>query len=135
MLAMMLQIISEHVAWLKVAISRYGICSPQFIFIVDESGVSFWNMAGRSARKCIGYRNQRPVATVGHTHGNLDCITIMGLVNAISQGFRTLIVLPGKNPHNSKVSNGTLKTVNDFLTPSYAHYRDLPDIDTSIFRD
>lgn len=76
---------------------------------LDESGISFKNMIGRSNRKGIGERNLRLYKKVSKGKGNLNRMTVMAVVNADGQSIKLVVVIPEKQAHYRRLGNGSLR--------------------------
>ena len=95
--------VAEHIARVPEAMRRFRIYDLRFIFNLDESGVSFKNMAGRSLRKGVGPSGARLQSKAVITKGKLERVTVMCVVNAAGESFKPVIVYPGKQPHFRRV--------------------------------
>ena len=73
--------VAEHISRVQEAMRHFRIYNPHFIFNLDESGVSFKNMARRSLRKGVGPSGARLQSKAVITKGKLERVTVMCVVN------------------------------------------------------
>lgn len=130
--------ICEHIARVQAAIKRYGIRSASQIVNMDQSGMSFKKMVGRSLRKGFVSNNKGNKSSALQktlsAKGNLDRVTIMPVVSACGKAFKPVVVYPGKLPHYRKV-NGRFETLSDVLMPSYLYHNDTSAANSEIIYD
>ena len=129
--------VGEHIARVIAICKRFRIRHPCQIVNLDECGMSFDRMAGRSLRQGVTHSTrQRSVESVAvRTRGNLNHVTIMAVVGADGKAYKPVVVFPGKQPHYRRLEDGRTQTVHDFLPPSHVYHRDPAGVDTSIFLD
>jgi len=65
-------------------------------------------MAGRSLRSVIGFKQRELVRSVLSTRGNLERVTVMPVVRASGDPYKTMVVFPGKQPHFRRVNGRRL---------------------------
>ena len=126
--------VAEHIARVQAACKRYNIKDGSRVFNMDQSGISFAKMCGRSLRKAVTPENIKPVQIAVRTKGNLERVTIMPVVSASGQTYTPVIVFPGKQAQFRRV-RGTLQTVHNFLPPCYFYQREVPGVDSDIIFD
>ena len=71
---------------------RFQIHDPNRLFNVDESGISFRKMGGRSLRRGIGNACEKTLlSTMVRTRGSIERATVM-CVNAGGHSFKPVVV-------------------------------------------
>lgn len=113
---------------------RFNVRDPRRIFSLDESEVSFKNMAGWSLRKCIGRIDNNLQCRVVQTQGKLEQVTIMCVLNAAGESFKPVVVFPGKQPLFRRVC-ARYGNVLEYLPPCYVFQTDPPGVNSAIFFD
>lgn len=130
--------VSEHIARVQAAINRYSIRSASQIINMDQSGMSFEKIVGRSLRKgfCDAATRKCSLAVQKtlQTKGNLNRVTVMPVVSASGTAYKPVIVYPGKLPHFRTV-NGKHETLYDSLPDCYIYYKETAAANSEIILD
>lgn len=85
------EIIAEHIESVEEEVIRFNVRDPSRIINLDETGISFKSMTSRSIRRGIGIRKKHLFTTVARTKGNLERLTLMGVVSASGHAFKPLV--------------------------------------------
>lgn len=129
--------VAEHISRVQAAIKRYNIKSAKQIVNMDQSGISFKKMVGRSLRKGFRDNSKGNKSTVQNTlsaKGNLDRVTLMPVVAAHGSAFTPCVIYPGKQPHFRKV-RGRFETLGDVLMKSHLYYNEHSAANSEIIYD
>ena len=126
--------VSELIARIRVALGRYGIRDPRFIFNTDQSGSSFNIMCGRSLRKGYGKKDKKLQQACIRTKGQPDRVTVMPCISASGKAYKPVLVFPGVQPHYRKVRR-QYQDMSSVLLECYLHYRETPGADSAIVYD
>lgn len=84
--------IAEHRSRMNASQERYSIKHPRFIFNLDETGISYKQIAGRILRKAVGPTSHKLVTKLVKTMGNLKQIPVMSVVIAAGMELKPVIV-------------------------------------------
>lgn len=95
----------EHIARVQAVIARYNIRDPNIIFNMNQTGMYFENMVGRSFRKGIGSEQGEFIQRALKTKENLNRVTLMPMVSAAGKAYTLAVIFPGKTCHYT-VSHG-----------------------------
>ena len=127
--------IATHIARVQVDMDRFDIHDPNLILNVDESGISFQKMAGRSLLRELGNAHEKTlVSTMIRTRGRMERATVMCFVNAAGLSFKPVMVFPGKQPHYRMVGS-SVETVHSYLPSCYFYQRENAGVDTGVLLD
>lgn len=85
---------AEHIACISTSLHRYGITDKCHIFNQDESDIALRSMTDRSLHGAIDVKQRELYILSVHTKENPDLMTIEGVVNAHSDTFKPVIVMP-----------------------------------------
>lgn len=130
--------VAAHISRVQAAIDRFNIKSPSQIVNMDQTGMSFSKMVGRSLRRGF-YDGAEKKKVLGlqktlSAKGSLDRVTLMPVVDAAGKAYKPCVVYPGKLPHFRRVA-GKLETLHDCLPDSYLYYNDSSAANSEIILD
>lgn len=97
---------TEHIARCQADFNIFNITSPSQIVTMDQFGMSFNIMVGRSLRKgFVNMYDKNKCLALKQTlsaKGNLDRVTHMPVVATDGTAYKPCVVYPGKNVHSRK---------------------------------
>lgn len=117
----------EDITRIQAAFNRYNIKSPSQVVNMDQLGMRFKKMVGKSLRK--GFvdrsRSKKNIALQRtlDSKGGLDRVTLMPAVSACGKAYTPCVVYPGKQPHYRKIY-GRYETLNDVLMPCHLFHNE-----------